>query len=101
MFILREELDQTSLSKLAKNLGETASDSNSFYQLITEKIGREPCEKKGKIISQAAEVGRRKFLEKLGWLLTYEKELHITAEILEVFDLAKKQFNQQGLDQES
>ncbi len=101
LFILREELDQTSLSKLAQNLGETASDSNSFYQLITEKIGREQCEKKGKIISQAAEVGRRKFLEKLGWLLTYEKELHIYAEILEVFDLAKKQFHQLGLHQES
>ncbi|VEP18020.1 conserved hypothetical protein [Hyella patelloides LEGE 07179] len=101
LLILREELDQTSLSKLAQNLGETASDSNSFYQLITEKIGREQCEKKGKIISQAAEVGRRKFLEKLGWLLTYEKELHIYAEILKVFDLAKKQFHQQGLHQES
>ncbi len=98
---LREELDQTSLGKLAQSLGETASDSNSFYQVITDKIGREQCRKKGKIISQAAEVGRRKFLEKLGWLFTYEKELHITAEILEVFDLAKKQFHQLGLHQES
>ena len=47
----------------------------------------------------AAEVGRRKFLEKLGWLFTYEKELHIYAETLKVFALAKKQFLQQGLHQ--
>ncbi|MGK7874250.1 MAG: hypothetical protein AB4426_13335 [Xenococcaceae cyanobacterium] len=33
--------------------------------------------------------------------MTYEKELHIYAEILEVFDLAKKQLNKQGLHQKS
>ena len=101
LFILREELDQSSLEKLAQSLGKTASDSNSFNQIIADNIGREQYRKKGKIISQAAEIGRRKFLEKLGWLFDYEKELHVYAEILEVFDLAKKQFLQQGLHQES
>ncbi len=101
LFILREELSQISLGKLAQTLGEKASDSSSFHQIITDKIGQEQCRKKGKIISQAAEVGRRKFLEKLGWLFAYEKELHIYAEILKVFDQAKKQFLQQGLHQKS
>ena len=67
----------------------------------TSKIGQELCQKKALIISQAAELGRRKFLEKLGWLLDYEKQLHIYAEILEVFALAKKQLNKQGLHQKS
>ena len=101
LFLLREELDPTSLGELAQSLGVKASDSSSFSQIIPDKIGREPCRKKGKIISQAAEVGRRKFVEKLGWLLTYEKELQIYAEILKVFDLAKKQFLQQGIHQNS
>ncbi len=52
------------------------ADLNSFYQVIVETIGQEQWQKKGRIISQAAELGRRRFLEKLGWLLTYEKELH-------------------------
>ena len=70
------------------------------YRFYIHSIGQEQCRKKGKIISQAAEVGRRKFLEKLGWLFTYEKELHIFyAETLKVFALAKKQFLQQGLHQ--
>ena len=91
LFLLREELDQTSLKKLAKILGTKASSKTSFCQIITKKIGQELCQKKSLIISQAAELGRRKFLEKLGWLLDYEKQLHVYAEILEVFALAKKQ----------
>ncbi len=101
LFILREKLDKTCLGKLAKTLGTETSDLSSFYQVITDIIGQEQCQKKGKIISQAAEIGRRKFLEKLGWLLNYEKELQIYAEILKVFALAKKQFLQQGLHQKS
>ena len=101
LFILREKLDQTSLGKLSKCLGTQASDFSSFYQVLRDKIGRKLCRQKGQIISQASEVGRRKFLEKLGWVFTYEKELQIYAEILEVFTLAKKQLLQQGLHQES
>ena len=101
LFLLTEEIDKNSLEKLVKSLGRKASNSSSFSQFITDKITRKPCRKKVKIISQAAEVGRRKFLEKLGWLLTYEKELQIYAEILRVFDLAKKQILQQGLHQKS
>ena len=101
LFLLREELDQTSLKKLAKILGTKASSKTSFCQIITKKIGQELCQKKSLIISQAAELGRRKFLEKLGWLLDYEKQLHVYAEILEVFALAKKQLTKQGLHQKS
>ncbi len=101
LFLLREELDQTSLIKLAEILGTKASSKTSFYQVITEKFGQELCQKKALIISQAAELGRRKFLEKLGWLLDSEKQLHIYAEILEVFALAKKQLTKQGLHQKS
>ncbi len=101
LFILREQLDPTSLEKLAKNLGIKASSFTSFCQVIKEKIGQNLWQQKGNLISQSAALGRRKFLEKLGWLFDYEKELHITAEILEVFDLAKKQLNKQGLHQQS
>ncbi len=64
-------------------------------------LSREKWKEKALIISQAAELGRRKFLEKLGWLLDSEKQLHIYAEILEVFALAKKQLIKQGLHQKS
>ncbi len=101
LFLLREKLDPSCLGKLVKILGTQMADLNSFYQVIVETIGQEQWQKKGRIISQAAELGRRRFLEKLGWLLTYEKELHIYAEILKVFDLAKKQFHKQGLHQKS
>ena len=101
LFLLREELDQNSLGKLAKILGTKASSFTSFRLVIKDKIGQNLWQQKGNLIAQAAELGRRKFLEKLGWLFDYEKELHIYAEILEVFDLAKKQFIQQGLHQKS
>ena len=101
LFLLREELPQNSLGELAKILGTKASRFTSFRQVIKDKIGQDLWQQKGNLISQAAELGRRKFLAKLGWLFDYEKELHITAEILEIFDLAKKQFIQQGLHQKS
>ena len=101
LFILREKIDQITLGKLAKAIGTPALDFSSFYQLVTDQIGRELCQEKSEIIFQASEIGRRKFLEKLGWLLSYEKELHIYAEIIQVFDLAKKQLNKEGLHQQS
>ena len=101
LFLLREDLDQNSLGELAKFLGTKKPDFTSFSRFITDRIDRKICRKKHRIISQSAEVGRRKFLEKLGWLFAYEKELHVTAEILEVFHLAKKQLNKQGLHQQS
>ena len=101
MLLLKEELDQASLDKLAKLLGTTASDLTSFSQAIANQLGRELSQEKGRIISRAADLGRRKFLEKLGWLFNYEQELAIYAEILEVFALAKKQLIQQGLHQKS
>ncbi len=77
LFILRDELDQTCLKKLPLLLGIKAPDFISFSEVMTKKLGRKLWEEKGKLISQAAELGPRKFLEKLGWLLNYEKELHI------------------------
>ena len=98
LLILREKLDKNSLDELAKLLGTKASDFTSFSELLEDKIGQKISQKEHLIISQAAQVGRRKFLEKLGWLLTYEKELHVTCQILKVFYLAKQQLNQQGLN---
>ncbi len=95
--MLREELDQTCLAKFAKLLGTKLSSFTAFSKLITDEFGRKLWKEKSQIISQAAEVGRRKFLAKLGWLLNYEKPLDIYAKILEIFALAKKQLNQQGL----
>ncbi len=101
LFILSEELDATSLGKLAQILGTKASSFTSFEQIITDKIGRELYQEKGQIISEAAALGRRRFLAKFGWLSDYEAEIHIYAEILKVFNLAKKQFVQQGIHQNS
>ena len=101
LLLLKEELDQASLDKLAKMLGTKAENFTSFSQAIADQLGRELVQEKGRIISQAADLGRRKFLEKLGWLFSYEQELTITAEILEVFALAKNQLIQQGLHQKS
>ena len=101
LFILSEELDPNSLGKLAQILGTKASSCTSFEQIITETIGRELYQEKGQIILAAAAVGRRRFLAKFGWLFNYEAAIHIYAEILKVFDLAKKQFIQQGIHQDS
>ncbi len=97
LFILREELDPTCLAKFAKLLGTKVSSFTAFSKLITDEFGRKLWKEKSQIISQAAEVGRRKFLAQLGWLLNYEKPLDIYAKILEIFAVAKKQLNQQGL----
>ena len=40
LFLLREEIDQTSLIKLAEILGTKASSKTFFYQVIREKFGQ-------------------------------------------------------------
>ena len=70
---MSDELDKTCLKKLPLLLGIKAPDFISFSEVMTKKLGQKLWEEKGKLISQAAELGRRKFLEKLGWLLNYEK----------------------------
>ena len=83
---MRDELDKNCLNKITKLLGIKAPDFISFSEVITKKLGRKIWEEKGKLISQAAELGRRKFLEKLAWLLNYEKELHNASRSRKRFD---------------
>ena len=101
LLFLREELEQNYLDKLEIMLDKKASNFPSFSEELTEQIGSELYQKKGQIICRLAQVGRRRFLDKLGWLLNYEQELQITSEILEVFALAKNLIIQQGLHQNS
>ncbi len=74
---MRDELDPTCLKKLPLLLGIKTPDFISFSEVMTKKLGRKLWKQQGKLISQAAELGRRKFFEKIGWLLNSEKELHI------------------------
>ncbi len=60
------------------------SNFTDFSRIITEKIGQKLCQEKSQLISQAAELGRRKFLEKLGWLLNYEQQLHCFRSCLKI-----------------
>ncbi len=53
------------------------------------------------MLLNAANLGRRRFLAKLGWLFDYEQELQIISEILQVFSLAKMHFNLCGLHPDS
>ena len=121
LFILRGRLHPDFLSRLTNFIGIQANSFISFCQILTEQIPQEYyintayfphtipqtqltsmfIPKQIQIVATFAQVGKRKFLEKLNWLFRYENDLRIWAKILEVFDLAKKQLIEQGLHQKS
>jgi hypothetical protein len=62
-------LDEKMLFQLSGMKGKTYPDEKAFSNALSQYIGPELFEHKGKAICRAADVGRRRFQEKLGWLI--------------------------------
>lgn len=52
-------------------------------------------------IVQAAQVGRRRFLEKLGWLKNYKEDLETYKQMVELVKIVLEQVKNDGLNQDS
>ncbi len=91
-----------SVSRLLRAMpNKTYAERDTFTKSIVEQIGNEAMERITPIIYLAAEQGRRKFFEKLGWVVAYKEELIIYAQMIDLTTLVQEQVKQEGLNQAS
>ena len=79
---------------VAENLDEF---SQAMSNILTPQIWQVEREK----ICQAASLGRRKFYEKFGWLLSYRTDIQTYSEMLALISSVQTQIKNQGLHHES
>jgi len=80
---------------------ETFVDQDAFTQNLVSLIGDEQVERIESVIYPAADEGRRRFEQKLGWVAEYEKDLVVYAQMNQLVTIVEKQVKNNGLNQTS
>lgn len=80
--------------------GDTKSNGYADNQVL-QSIKKEVSEQSPHTIPQVNDRARNRFMEKLGWLLEYEKEIKVWSEIVHLILLVEKQVKCEGLSQKS
>ena len=106
----RFTLDQQTVEAVQDNCGhavafplttvkqETFIDQDTFTQKVVSLIGDEQMECISSVIYPAANEGRRRFEQKLGWVTEYKNELVDYAQMNELVTIVEKQVKQNGLN---
>lgn len=95
---LRSELDETALAQLAPLAGKTYPDKNSFSQHLCQHLGPEIWSQHAQPLFLAADVGRRRFEEKFGWLSRYQADIATYAQMVDLVHTLEKQVKRNGLN---
>lgn len=99
--ILTGQINKKTLSRL-KLLGpRTYVSSDAFIKAITTVIGSKVFQEIGDAICFAASIGRRKFVEKFGWLEEYQQELLIYTQMVDLALQVEAQIKNLGLNRNS
>lgn len=69
-----DDLEEQTLIQLSAMDQKAYPDAQTFSSTLGQHIAPEVLEQQGAAICQAADVGRRRFQEKLGWLLDYKED---------------------------
>ena len=98
---LTGQIDKKTLKKLLTMGTKTYPDRKSFIEPITVVIGNRVVQKRGATICQAASLGRRKFINHLGWLFEIRQELITYTQMVDLAILVEAQVKNFGLTTES
>jgi len=98
---VQDEFDHATALLLTTVPDKTHANRDAFTQSLVAQMGREQVERIKSVVYPAADSGRRRFDEKLGWVTEYEEELAIYAQMADLVDAVQKQVKQNGLDQAS
>ena len=95
--ILDAQIDVSLFQHLVMLKDKTYESKTQFREQLIEVLGVGTVEKYGSLICQAADLGRRKFEEKLGWLSERTSELQEYQQFLALVKCANEQLKLQGL----
>ena len=85
-----------------QNLGpQTYAHQTRFREAITKALGLKKAHHVLEIICQAADLGRRQFLEQLGWLEDYQPELQAYTQMVTIAHQAETFVKNSGLTKDS
>ncbi len=72
-------------------------DKKSFADAVIAQIGQETYDRIETEICEVADVGQRRFDEKLGWVMQFEEDIESYAQIVEISHTVQEQVKTQGL----
>lgn len=76
---------------------EDTNNKSSVSEVI-QCVGGEVSVGVGKTVPGAADTGRDRFMEKLGWLIEYEEDINVYSQIIRLVHTAEKQVKNKGLN---
>ncbi len=99
--LLQTQLDPDTLTKLTDLNCKTYSDQQSFCHHLSRYLGADRWAEYEPALCHAADLGRRYFEEKLGWLSAYRAVLPTYAQLSNLVNTIAQQLKQQGLSHSS
>lgn len=80
---------------------EVKSNIDASKNQVIQRIKQEVYEQLKMRMAQLSDRGKKRFMEKLGWLSDYEEKINTWTEIVHLIHLVEKQVKCEGLSQES
>jgi len=99
--LLQTQLDPDTLTHLTKLDLKTFPDRHSFCHHLSRHLGADRWAEYQPALCHAADLGRRAFEEKLGWLSTYRSALPTYAQLSTLVNTIAQQLKLQGLSRSS
>lgn len=94
-------LDNGAFVELCEMKWQEFPDKEAFEDAVIERIGRESYDRIKTEICEVADVGRRRFDEKLGWVMEFSEDIESHAQVVEISHTVQEQVKTQGLHQGS
>lgn len=101
LFLLVDTLTTSTLIRLVKLTPRVYENQVAFRADMLTQLGQEIWQLYGDSITQAADMGRRKFYAKFGWLSTYQSELDSYADLVSIVQTVETQIKTAGLNRQS
>jgi len=99
--LLQTQLDPDTLTKLTQLDCKSYADRQSFCHQLSRYLGAERWAEYKPALCHAADLGRRYFEEKLGWVSAYRSALTTYAHLNKLVNTIAQQLKQHGLSQAS
>jgi hypothetical protein len=94
-------IDSGCIARLSAIVSNEYPDESAFRSEVIRNIGVETWNRVGNTIVEMANQGRKRFVEKLGWIREYEEDIRTYSKMIELVHGVEKQVKHEGIHCES
>jgi len=98
---LEVELGKEAISALSALISKEYIDEQIFREEVIQCVGNHNFEQIGSTVLETANIGKKRFMDKLGWVIEYEDDIKMYSQIVELTTTVEKQIKHEGLSQKS